>query len=705
MHRRLSLIGTTLGMMAPGVLSAASITSFTPTYGAAGDPGYISIYGSGFYPGTLDVRFNGVQDPTAVATLADGTLIQARVPAGAPLGPGRIRIRVGSSAWAESLQDFTVIGPGPYVHSFSPTSGSAGALVTLTGAHFAGVTNVTFNGKPVTNPLPPPSDTQMQVNAPAGVTTGPITLRSAKGVFTTSNFYVPPVLAGFLPTTGRAGTNVIITGANLVGTTSVLFGGPGGSYSLPATSFTVLSNGALQVTVPVGAYTGALRVETPAGAATATSNFVVQPLIQGFSPTSGGVNTPVLITGANLNVGTPTIRFNGVTASVAGVSFGQLTAYVPATATTGPLSVQTTHGSYTTPDKFYVPPTITSFTPNTSAPGSRITVTGQNFTDATTVSFNSQPAAAFFVTNNTSLGAVVPAGVTTGPLTVITPGGLATSALLFYAAPIISDFIPTHGVPGTVVTLTGQNFVGATQVQFNGVAAASFTVVNNTTLQATVPAGAQNGPITVVAPGGTAQSASPFLLDYTSDLSVTITADPDPVWITSNLVFTIVAANGGTFAAANTLLTNTLPPTVTFRSAHSSQGTVAHQNGQVIANLGLLNLNSAATVTVTVTPQSAGSLQSQANVASDYPDPQPSNNSASVTTTVMSLPLLSIRQMPPDRVRVAWPLDLASYLPEYNADLSTTNWLSATSPVVSVGNERVMVETNIGKGRFYRLKR
>ncbi len=694
-----------LVMAVPGWLSAASITSFTPTYGAAGDPGYISIYGTGFYPGTLDVRFNGVQDPTAAATLADGTLIQARVPAGAPLGPGRIRIRVGSSDWAESREDFTVIGPGPYVHSFSPAGGSAGTLVTLTGAHFAGVTNVTFNGRPVTNPLPPPSDTQMQVNAPAGVTTGPIVLRSAKGVFTTTNFFVPPVVTGFSPTSGRAGTNVILTGANLVGTTAVLFGGPGGNYSLPATSFTVLSNGALRVTVPVGAYTGALRVEAPVGTATTSSNFVIQPLIHGFSPSSGGVNTPVLITGANLNAGTPAIRFNGVSASVAGVSFGQLTAYVPASATTGPITVQTADGSYTTLEKFYLPPAITSFSPNNSAPGSRIALTGQNFTDATTVSFNGQPAAAFFVTNNTTLGAVVPADVTTGPLTVITPGGLATSAQLFYAAPSLGGFVPTHGLPGTIITLTGQNFLGATQVQFNGLAAASFTVVNNTTLQATVPAGAQNGLITVIAPGGTAQSATSFVLDYTSDLSVTITAAPEPVWLSSNLVFTIVAANTGPFAAANTRLTNLIPASVTFRSAASTQGTVAHQNGQVVANLGLLNLNSAATVTVTVAPQVIGSLQSQVSVASDYPDPQPANNWATVTSTASSLPLLSIRSLPPDRVRVAWPGDLTSYLLEYNTDLSTTNWLAATSPVVPVGNERVMIETNPGTIRFYRLKR
>ena len=98
--------------------------------------------------------------------------------------------------------------------------------VTISGAHFTGVTNVLFNGKVGTS-LFVSSDNSIQVNAPSGVTSGPLVIRGPAGVYDTStntvssNYYVPPVITGFVPAAGRPGTNVVITGTNLLGTTSV----------------------------------------------------------------------------------------------------------------------------------------------------------------------------------------------------------------------------------------------------------------------------------------------------------------------------------------------------------------------------------------------------------------------------------------------------------------------------------------------------
>lgn len=76
-----------------------------------------------------------------------------------------------------------------------------------------------------------------------------------------------------------------------------------------------------------------------------------------------------------------------------------------------------------------------------------------------------------------------------------------------------SQFSPAGGLPGTVVTLTGTNFTGATAVLYNG-APAVFTnaVGNNHDLRivATVPATATSGPITVQTPHGTLASTSFF---------------------------------------------------------------------------------------------------------------------------------------------------------------------------------------------------
>ena len=79
--------------------------------------------------------------------------------------------------------------------------------------------------------------------------------------------------------------------------------------------------------------------------------------------------------------------------------------------------------------------------------------------------------ATFTVKSATAIQATVPAGATTGPMSVTTPGGTATSATNFTvtaSAPTITSFAPTSGPAGTSVTISGTNFTGATAVAFNG---------------------------------------------------------------------------------------------------------------------------------------------------------------------------------------------------------------------------------------------
>jgi hypothetical protein len=75
-------------------------------------------------------------------------------------------------------------------------------------------------------------------------------------------------------------------------------------------------------------------------------------------------------------------------------------------------------------------PTITSFTPTAGPVGTTVTITGTNLTGATSVKFNGVSAT---ITSNTATQIVtkVPVGATTGPITVTTPSGTATSATNF----------------------------------------------------------------------------------------------------------------------------------------------------------------------------------------------------------------------------------------------------------------------------------
>ena len=347
---RLSLWSCVFTALA-GPLQAQNITNVTPSFGSSTDPNFIEIYGSGFSPGTVKVWFNGVPATTAAAVA--NWNIQATVPAGAPLGTSPIKVQIGADTPVFSPGDFTVIGAGPYVTDFNPPVGSAGTVVTLQGAHFTGVNNVTFNGRSGTSGFVQ-SDNSLQITAPAGVSSGPIVVTSPKGSYTAlSNFFVPPSITGFSPTNGRTGTNVLITGTNFLGTTAVRFG------SIFATNFTVFTNHTILVKVPSNALTGVLRVDAPAGSFLTSSNFIIQPTVFSFSPPSGPIGAVITINGANLNAGTPVVKFNGATATiVSNIGFSQLSAVVPSGASSGPISITTSNGVAVIPITFTSPPPL-----------------------------------------------------------------------------------------------------------------------------------------------------------------------------------------------------------------------------------------------------------------------------------------------------------------------------------------------------------
>jgi len=115
---------------------------------------------------------------------------------------------------------------------------------------------------------------------------------------------------------------------------------------------------------------------------------------------------------------------------------------VPAAATTGAISVTTPAGTATSSGTFTVnapPPTITSFQPASGPVGSSVVVTGTNFTGATAVAFNGT-ATTYTVNSDTQVTAVVPTNATSGPITVTTPSGTATSAIGFTVGSVVSSF-------------------------------------------------------------------------------------------------------------------------------------------------------------------------------------------------------------------------------------------------------------------------
>lgn len=160
------------------------------------------------------------------------------------------------------------------------------------------------------------------------------------------------------------------------------------------------------------------------------------PAISGFSPAYGAAGyTQVTITGTNLGA-TTRVRFNALQAPLGSVSATEVHATVPYGATTGPIRVETPSGWATSASRFGVTFSVTKLSPSSGPPGTTVTVSGIGFTNPSYVSFNGTPAATTYV-SSTELHAVVPAGATTGKVTVkrSTSGITTASATSFTVTP------------------------------------------------------------------------------------------------------------------------------------------------------------------------------------------------------------------------------------------------------------------------------
>jgi len=76
--------------------------------------------------------------------------------------------------------------------------------------------------------------------------------------------------------------------------------------------------------------------------------------------------------------------------------------------------------------------------------------------------------------------------------------------------PTISGLGPRKGARGSMVTLHGIGFLGATKVRFGKVRATAVTVISDTEIRVVVPAKAKTSRIKVTGPGGTGHSAKRF---------------------------------------------------------------------------------------------------------------------------------------------------------------------------------------------------
>ena len=298
--------------------------------------GYVLSYGlqSGNYTTTIDVGNVTTYSLTLTAGQTYYFALQAYNTAGL------------FSPYSAEVVHTVSAGP-PTIISLSPTSGSAGTAVTISGSNFGatqGTSSVAFNG---TTAAPQTwSDTSVVAPVPAGASSGPVVITAggvaSNGVtFTVTTIAPAPVITSVTPASGPAGTTVTLAGSNFgatQGTSTVTFNGT-------AATATAWSATSVTVAVPTGATTGPVIV-TVNGQASNGVTFTVTttapaPVISSLAPTSGPVGATVTIAGSNFGAtqGTSTVTFNGTAATATAWSAASVTVAVPTGATTGPVIV------------------------------------------------------------------------------------------------------------------------------------------------------------------------------------------------------------------------------------------------------------------------------------------------------------------------------------------------------------------------------
>ncbi|MCA9826546.1 MAG: IPT/TIG domain-containing protein, partial [Dehalococcoidia bacterium] len=374
--------------------------------------------------------------------------------------------------------------------------------------------------------------------AVAGTGTVDVTVITPAGTSPTAGtgndftYTLAPTITGLNPDTGPTGgnNNVIISGTNLLGVTTVSFGGTN------ALSFVI--NGATQITAVAPPHAlGTVNVSVTNASGTSPNvaaddyEYLGGPNITGVSPTGGPTagGTVVTITGSGFT-GVTGVSFGAIAAtSFTFVSDTSITATSPAQAL-GTVHIRVSAPGGTSPevnaDRFtYGVPSVSALTPNSGPKtgGGFITITGSNFLGATIVLFGTNESPAIQVSSGTSIVAQVPAGTGVVHVRVQSPAGLSTTTenneYTYNALPTISSLSPSQGpvAGGTQVVITGTDLTGATSVAFGGNAATSFQVDSSTKITAVAPAGVPGAvTVRVVTPQGTSPTGSGTTYTYKS---------------------------------------------------------------------------------------------------------------------------------------------------------------------------------------------
>lgn len=161
-------------------------------------------------------------------------------------------------------------------------------------------------------------------------------------------------------------------------------------------------------------------------------------------------------------------------------------------------------------------PFVLSFQPTIADAGDTVIIKGANFLNSTSVTFGGAPSSSFKIISTDSIKAVVGTGAS-GTVSVTNKYGKSSKdGFVFGKPPIITNMSPISGTPGSIVTITGNNFSNTTSgnIVFFGNVRAKIISASTTVLKVEAPINASYQPVSVNCNSYTAYTPTPFSIIF-----------------------------------------------------------------------------------------------------------------------------------------------------------------------------------------------
>lgn len=179
------------------------------------------------------------------------------------------------------------------------------------------------------------------------------------------------------------------------------------------------------------------------------------------------------------------------------------------------------------------------------------------------------------------------------------------------------------------------------------------------------------------------------LVGTAGDNELLMTTTSSTVFAGQPITFSLSVTNYGPSVSTNITVVDNLPLGTTLISSNVTQGTITRSGSTILWNIGTLDVNNGAGLTLTVQPFAQGSFVSTANVQAGTPDPNPDEDfaSASVNVVPLSTSLTSTYNSANHTFQISVPgptNPAVTVVIQVNTNLATTNWVNiytSTPPI------------------------